>query len=83
MDEATNGVIYFSMGTILKSRDMPQVLKNDLIKVFSRLKQTVLWKFEEDFPYLPKNVHVLKWAPQQSILSKFCLEYVVMEPESR
>ncbi|CAH2054206.1 unnamed protein product, partial [Iphiclides podalirius] len=68
MDNATNGVVYFSLGTIIKSRDMPDLLKHQLLKIFSNMKQTVLWKFEEDFPNLPKNVHVLKFAPQQSIL---------------
>ncbi|KOB70242.1 UDP-glucosyltransferase [Operophtera brumata] len=68
MDEAKHGVIYFSMGSNLKSKDLPEQLKKDLLKVFGTLKQTVLWKFEEVLPDLPKNVHILKWAPQQSIL---------------
>ncbi|KOB69154.1 UDP-glucosyltransferase [Operophtera brumata] len=68
MDEAKHGVIYFSMGSNLKSKDLPEQLKKDLLKVFGTLKQTVLWKFEEVLPDLPRNVHILKWAPQQSIL---------------
>ncbi|CAH2095522.1 unnamed protein product [Euphydryas editha] len=69
MDNAKNGVIYFSMGSNLKSKMMPDELKQNLLKMFGSLKQTVLWKFEEDFPNTPKNVHILKWAPQQSILN--------------
>ncbi|CAG4959437.1 unnamed protein product [Colias eurytheme] len=69
MDNGKNGVIYFSMGSMLKSRSMPNELKKRLLDMFSQLKQTVLWKFEEDLPNLPKNVHILKWAPQQSILA--------------
>ncbi|XP_061727449.1 UDP-glucosyltransferase 2-like isoform X2 [Cydia pomonella] len=69
MDEAKHGVIYFSMGTNAKSKDWPESLKKDFLEVFGGLKQTVLWKFEEQLPNLPKNVHILEWAPQQSILA--------------
>lgn len=69
LDDAKDGVIYFSLGSILKSKDLPQIIKDGLLKVFSGMKQTVLWKFEEVMPNLPKNVHILKWAPQQSILA--------------
>lgn len=71
MDNAKHGVIYFSMGSNLKSKDIPKVIKENLLKVFGELKQTVLWKFEEDLPNTPKNVHILNWAPQQSILGTY------------
>lgn len=70
LDEAKDGVIYFSMGSNLKSKDLPDSVKRDLVKMFGQLKQTVLWKFEEDLKDLPKNLHIIKWAPQPSILSK-------------
>ncbi|XP_028166364.1 UDP-glucuronosyltransferase 2B15-like [Ostrinia furnacalis] len=69
LDNAKNGVIYFSMGSNIKSKDMPEELKRSLLKMFSGLKQTVLWKFEEVLTDLPKNVHIVKWAPQPAILS--------------
>lgn len=56
------------MGSNLKSKDLPEIIKKSLLKMFGELKYTVLWKFEEVLPDLPKNVHILKWAPQQSIL---------------
>lgn len=68
MDSAKDGVIYFSMGSNLKSKDWPVEIKQNLLTMFGTLKQIVLWKFEEDLPNVPKNVHILKWAPQQSIL---------------
>ncbi|KAM3962072.1 UDP-glucosyltransferase 2-like [Aphomia sociella] len=69
LDNAEHGVIYFSMGSILKSKDLPDDLKKSLFKMFGEIKYTVLWKFEEELPNRPKNVHILKWAPQQSILA--------------
>lgn len=69
LDNAKHGVIYFSMGSNLKSKDIPDNLKSGFLKIFGGLKQTVLWKFEEVLPDLPKNVHIVTWAPQQSILA--------------
>ncbi|XP_059051874.1 UDP-glucosyltransferase 2-like [Achroia grisella] len=69
MDSAQDGVIYFSMGSIFRSKDLPNNMKRELLKVFASLKQTVIWKFEEPLPNLPKNVHVMDWAPQKSILA--------------
>lgn len=70
MDEAKHGVIYFSMGSNLKSEDMSESMKKSLLAMFSKLKQTVIWKFESDLDKVPANVHLVKWAPQQSILGK-------------
>lgn len=81
MDGAKDGVIYFSMGSNIKAKDFPEVLKKSLLKMFGSLKQTVLWKFEEKFENLPKNVHVLDWAPQPSILGKTkWLTYLAQDP---
>ncbi|CAK1594073.1 unnamed protein product [Parnassius mnemosyne] len=69
MDNAENGVIYFSLGTGLKSKELPSSIKRGLLQLFANLKQTVIWKLEENLPDRPKNVHILQWAPQQSILA--------------
>lgn len=70
MDEAKHGVIYFSMGSNAKSKDFPDVLKQNFLKVLGDVEQTVIWKFEEDLPNRPNNVHIVQWAPQTSILGK-------------
>lgn len=70
MDSAKHGVIYFSMGSNLRSKTFPDKLKKELLTMFSGLKQTVLWKFEENLPDLPQNVKIVEWAPQQSVLGK-------------
>ncbi|XP_063830899.1 UDP-glucosyltransferase 2-like isoform X2 [Ostrinia nubilalis] len=69
MDNAKHGVIYFSLGSNIQSKDLPDELKQSLLKMFGELKHTVIWKFEETLPGLPSNVHILKWAPQPSILA--------------
>ncbi|XP_038207503.1 UDP-glucosyltransferase 2-like [Zerene cesonia] len=69
MDKAKYGVIYFSMGSHTPSVYMSDYMKNSLVIMFSKLRETVIWKFEGDMQNIPDNVHLVKWAPQQSILA--------------
>ncbi|XP_061379749.1 UDP-glucosyltransferase 2-like [Danaus plexippus] len=69
MDAAKDGVIYFSMGSLLKGSKIPSAVRKQFLKKFSELKQEVIWKYDEKIADLPKNVHVVTWAPQQSILA--------------
>ncbi|KAL0818874.1 hypothetical protein ABMA28_008191 [Loxostege sticticalis] len=69
MDSSKNGVIYFSMGSVWRSELIPKKITDGLLKVFGELKATVIWKYEGNLQNLPKNVHIVKWAPQQSILA--------------
>lgn len=69
MDDAQNGVIYFSMGSNLRSKDMPEDLKKGILRTFSKLKQKVVWKFEDEkLLNIPPNVLIKKWLPQRGIL---------------
>ncbi|CAH0678037.1 unnamed protein product [Spodoptera exigua] len=69
MDSATDGVILFSMGSMMRSETLPIEIQRELLDVFSKLKQTVIWKFDGSLENVPKNVHMVKWAPQPSILA--------------
>uniref|UniRef100_A0A2A4JD43 UDP-glucuronosyltransferase n=1 Tax=Heliothis virescens TaxID=7102 RepID=A0A2A4JD43_HELVI len=69
LDGSPQGVIYFSMGSIVRSTAMKPHTRDALIKIFSKLPYTVLWKFEEPLSNLPSNVHVRPWMPQASILA--------------
>lgn len=69
LDEAKEGVIYFSMGSNLRSKDFPDELKSSILRAFSKVNAKVLWKFEDDtLSGVPKNVRLIKWAPQQDVL---------------
>lgn len=77
LDGAKEGAIYFSMGSNVKSRDLPQEKRDAILKVFSKLKQKILWKWEnETLPGKPPNVKLSKWFPQQDILGKQMPEYL-------
>ncbi|KAI4462082.1 UDP-glucosyltransferase [Holotrichia oblita] len=69
LDNSKDGVIYFSLGTLLNSKDLSPTLRNDILKSFSKLKQTILWKYEDDLPEAPKNVIIRKWFPQSDLLA--------------
>ncbi|XP_022918227.2 UDP-glucosyltransferase 2-like [Onthophagus taurus] len=70
LNDAKNGVIYFSMGSNLKGNKLYPEIREKLLKVFGKLKQTVLWKFEDDnLPGKPENVIIRKWFPQNDILA--------------
>lgn len=71
LDDAKDGAIYFCMGSNLKSKDMGEDNIRDILKVFSGLKEKVLWKFEADeLPDKPGNVAVRKWLPQRAVLGR-------------
>ncbi|XP_017132690.1 UDP-glucosyltransferase 2 [Drosophila elegans] len=70
LDNATNGVVYFSMGSYVKSTDLPPEKTALILKAFGQLKQQVIWKFENDsIGDLPSNVMIKKWMPQNDILA--------------
>lgn len=70
LDNAKEGVVYFSMGSALQSVNLPKEKREALLRVFSKLKQNVLWKWEDDdLPGQPPNVKLGKWLPQQDILA--------------
>ncbi|KAJ3658832.1 hypothetical protein Zmor_010553 [Zophobas morio] len=69
MDDAKEGVIFFSLGSNIKSELLPEEQVNKFMNVFSQLPYKVLWKFEnENLPNKPNNVEIKKWLPQQDLL---------------
>jgi glucuronosyltransferase len=69
LDEAKGGVIYFSLGSSLRSDHMPEEKRRVFIEAFSELPQKILWKWESAcFPGQPTNVKTDTWLPQQDIL---------------
>lgn len=65
------GVILFSMGTNVKSSDIQPDKLQAFFNVFSKLKQKIIWKWEDDkIPAKkPSNVLMQNWLPQDDILA--------------
>lgn len=77
LDNSKQGVVYFSLGSNIKTAGLSKQFRDDLIKAFGKLKQNVLWKCEEDnVVRLPANVKIQKWLPQRAVLgNNFLLIY--------
>ncbi|XP_018561507.1 UDP-glucuronosyltransferase 2B7 [Anoplophora glabripennis] len=70
LDNAKDGFVYFSLGSNVKSKDLLTETREAIIEAFRELPFKVLWKFEADeLPNKPDNVKIIKWAPQQAVLS--------------
>lgn len=69
MDDASDGVVYFSFGSVVKATQLPKYQVEMFIRQLGQIKQKVLWEWEsDDLPNLPSNVVVDKWFPQMDIL---------------
>ena len=74
LDEAKDGVIYFSLGSNVRSDHMSEEKRRVFIEVFSALPQNFLWKWEADrLPGQPPNMKTEKWLPQQAILGNMAV----------
>ncbi|KAG5880371.1 hypothetical protein JTB14_029497 [Gonioctena quinquepunctata] len=70
LDDAKEGLIYFSMGSNLKSNNLPIEVRDAILEAFGKRKEKILWKWEDDsLPGQPSNVFLKKWVPQQDILA--------------
>lgn len=69
IDNSEHGVILFSLGSFLQSSDLPKEKVDIFLKVFSKLKQRVIWKYEDNSLVTPPNVLIKKWLPQSDILA--------------
>ncbi|KAE9551643.1 hypothetical protein FO519_005141 [Halicephalobus sp. NKZ332] len=69
---AKRGVIYFSFGTVVLSKDMPSQLKKTFLDAFSEFPDiNFIWKYENESHNIAenyKNVFTFPFLPQNDIL---------------
>lgn len=68
MDSAKDGIVYFSLGSVIPESTMKKEIRSAIVNTFRSLKQKVLWKMDGNSSDMPDNVMMSKWFPQQSIL---------------
>ncbi|CAH0714625.1 unnamed protein product, partial [Brenthis ino] len=70
VNESEHGVILLSFGSLIKTASMPQYKQQIIINALSKLKQRVIWKFEESAEEgtLIGNILKVKWLPQYELL---------------
>ncbi|KAF7639096.1 hypothetical protein Mgra_00001328 [Meloidogyne graminicola] len=75
MSKGKKGIIFFSMGTIMQTKDMDENFRRNVLKAFSQLPDYhFIMKISKDdtltlnITKSVKNVFVTEWAPQNAIL---------------
>lgn len=71
LDGGTEGVVYFSLGSNVRSETMSEEKKQVFLSAFAEIPQRVLWKWEANYTSdLPSNMKLAKWLPQQEVLGE-------------
>lgn len=71
LDNAKDGFIYFSLGTNVQSHLLTKEKIRIILETLKELPYKILWKYaSDDVPDIPENVKIMKWIPQQDVLSK-------------
>lgn len=72
MDESSDGVVYFTLGSMVLIETLPRDQLKELYTSFEKISPVrVLVKIVDKSklpPGLPKNVKTLPWIPQQPVL---------------
>nr|CAH7745288.1 unnamed protein product [Callosobruchus chinensis] len=70
MDSAKEGVILFSLGTVVRLGYLKHSTMVAILKALGKLDQTVILKSELNLTNVPSNVIVRNWVPQLELLAE-------------
>lgn len=69
IDESEHGVIYFCMGSLLKSETLPDYKRIAFQRAFAKVPHRVIWKWGgTPLPGKTNKIFTAKWMPQRDIL---------------
>ncbi|XP_004533802.1 UDP-glucuronosyltransferase 1-3-like [Ceratitis capitata] len=69
LDNAEHGVVFISWGSMIRAETLPLAKREALLRAINRLKQRVIWKWENGtLEHKSDNLYVSKWLPQREIL---------------
>ncbi|XP_054278673.1 UDP-glucosyltransferase 2-like [Macrosteles quadrilineatus] len=68
LDRSTQGVLLVSFGSLVRVSSIPPSIINMFLEAFSKIPQTIIFKYEENLPQAPSNVVVQKWLPQREVI---------------
>lgn len=70
LNSAHDGVLFFSLGSMIKSTTMPQEKLDAILKVLGSIPRKVIWKWETDeLPRKMDNIMTRKWLPQFDVMN--------------
>uniref|UniRef100_A0A2H1VD70 UDP-glucuronosyltransferase n=1 Tax=Spodoptera frugiperda TaxID=7108 RepID=A0A2H1VD70_SPOFR len=70
LNESEHGVVLFSWGSLIKTATIPKYKEEIIMNALSKLKQRVIWKYEDsdEEGTLTGNILKVKWLPQYELL---------------
>ncbi|XP_026315383.1 2-hydroxyacylsphingosine 1-beta-galactosyltransferase-like [Hyposmocoma kahamanoa] len=70
LNESKEGVVLLSFGSLIKTATLPKYKEQMIVNAMSKLKQRVLWKYENsgEEGTLTGNILRVKWIPQYELL---------------
>ena len=72
LDEATEGALLFSWGSMVKASTLPKKKLNAILRVIRSIPRKVIWKWEiDELPQRPDNLMIVKWFCQADIISEY------------
>nr|XP_018896358.1 PREDICTED: UDP-glucuronosyltransferase 2B20-like [Bemisia tabaci] len=69
MDEAPEGVIYFSLGSYIQPNMLREHVRRAFEETFKKVKYRVIWKQSEPIEGATENILQKSWLPQNEILA--------------
>jgi glucuronosyltransferase len=70
LDNAHEGVLFFSMGSMIKTSTISQEKLDAILEVIGSISRKVIWKWDADeLPPKLDNVMVRKWLPQFDVMN--------------
>ncbi|XP_077301175.1 uncharacterized protein LOC143921698 [Arctopsyche grandis] len=80
VNSSINGIIYFSLGSNIKISHISLKKIEAFLEAFKELPYTIIWKWDDEvLPKMPKNVHIMKWLPQQDLLAHSNMQLFIMQ----
>ncbi|KAJ8730592.1 hypothetical protein PYW08_002005 [Mythimna loreyi] len=70
LNESEHGVVLFSWGSLIRTATIPKYKEDIIVNALSKLKQRVIWKYEnsDEEGTLTGNILKVKWIPQYELL---------------
>ncbi|XP_026732558.1 UDP-glucuronosyltransferase 2B1-like isoform X1 [Trichoplusia ni] len=70
LNESEHGVVLFSWGSLIKTASIPKYKEDIIVSALSKLKQRVIWKYEDsgEEGTLTGNILKVRWIPQYELL---------------
>ncbi|XP_033229945.1 UDP-glucuronosyltransferase 2B15-like isoform X1 [Belonocnema kinseyi] len=70
LNEASEGVLLFSWGSMVKASSLPKEKLSKILRVIASIPRKVIWKWEvSEIPERPKNLMIVEWLPQFDIMN--------------